>query len=146
MPLYLMDSDHMTALFRGGKKRDILEARLKGIAPDDYGTSIISYEEQVRGWLDTLANAKKKVPKVFAYDELNAIRLLYERFAVWQYTPNADAVVETWIKNGVRIGTQDLRIAAIAVTNGATVLTENRRHFEKIPGVTFANWTTERES
>ena len=142
MPLYLLDTDHMTALFRGGTKRDALEVRLAQIAPDDYGTSIISYEEQIRGWLETLANVKKNVPKVFAYDELNAIRLLYQRFAVWQYTSNADAVVETWKANGVRIGTQDLRIAAIAVTNKATVLTANRRHFEKIPGVLFEDWTT----
>ena len=121
MPLYLLDTDHMTALFRGGTKRDALEVRLAQIAPDDYGTSIISYEEQIRGWLETLANVKKNVPKVFAYDELNAIRLLYQRFAVWQYTSNADAVVETWKANGVRIGTQDLRIAAIAVDRKSVV-------------------------
>ncbi len=41
----------------------------------------------------------------------------------------------------VRIGTMDLRIAAITLAHSATLITRNRRDFEKVPGLNFADWT-----
>ena len=143
MPLYVLDTDHMTAYFRGGTAGSHLATRLQTIAPDDYGTTIISFEEQLRGWLDTLASTKKNETKIYAYQQLNSLRLMYQKFAVWQYTEAADAIYSEWVKNGVRISSQDLRIAAIALTNGAVVLTANRRHFGKIPGLIIEDWTRE---
>jgi len=41
----------------------------------------------------------------------------------------------------IRIGTMDLRIASIALVEGATVLTANASDFEKVPGLTIDDWT-----
>jgi tRNA(fMet)-specific endonuclease VapC len=41
----------------------------------------------------------------------------------------------------VRIGTMDLRIAAVALTRGYTVLTSNTRDFSQVPGLTTEDWT-----
>lgn len=141
MGLRVLDTDHMTAYFRGGTAGTNLATRLRNMPQDDFGTTIISFEEQLRGWLDTLARAKKNDSRVFAYGELENLRAMYQKFSVWQYTPEAEAVFQIWVKSGIRVSSQDLRIAAIAVTNGAVVLTRNRRHFEKIPGVEFDDWT-----
>ncbi len=35
----------------------------------------------------------------------------------------------------IRIGTQDLQIASIALANRLTVVTRNRRHFARVPGL-----------
>ena len=40
----------------------------------------------------------------------------------------------------IRIGTNDLKIAAVALTTGALLLTANRQDFELVPGLRFANW------
>ncbi len=43
-------------------------------------------------------------------------------------------------RQGQRLADADLLIGAIAVVLRATVVTGNRRHYERIPGVTVENW------
>ena len=56
---------------------------------------------------------------------------------------NASAAIQfdALKKAKINIGAQDLKIAAIALANNATVLTRNIRHFEKIPELKFEDWT-----
>jgi predicted nucleic acid-binding protein len=51
------------------------------------------------------------------------------------YTPDADLHFRFWKQQGMRVSTHDLRIAAICVAHQATLLTRNRRDFERIPGL-----------
>ena len=44
-------------------------------------------------------------------------------------------------KRRVRIGTMDLRIAAIALTRDMTVLSRNLADFNKVPGLKIQDWT-----
>jgi tRNA(fMet)-specific endonuclease VapC len=39
------------------------------------------------------------------------------------------------------VGTLDLKIAAIALTNRLTVLTRNRRDFGRVPGLLIKDWS-----
>lgn len=43
-------------------------------------------------------------------------------------------------RQGQRLDDADLFIGAIAVAQNATVVTRNRRHYERIPGLTVENW------
>lgn len=42
--------------------------------------------------------------------------------------------------NRIRIDAHDLMIAAIALTHDLTLVTHNRKHFEKIPGLRIEDW------
>lgn len=46
-----------------------------------------------------------------------------------------------FIAQKIRIATMDLRIAAIALANNLTVLTQNTRDFGKVPGLITEDWT-----
>jgi tRNA(fMet)-specific endonuclease VapC len=40
----------------------------------------------------------------------------------------------------IRIGTQDLEIASIALVNDALLLSANRQDFVQVPGLKLENW------
>lgn len=65
--------------------------------------------------------------------------LPYDDKAAWQYG-NIRAVLE---KSGQPIGLNDLHIAAHARSNGLTLVTNNMREFERVPGLLLENWVQE---
>lgn len=51
MPIHILDTNYMSILERQTPEARRLEARMMEIPQDDIATSIVSYEEQTRGWL-----------------------------------------------------------------------------------------------
>lgn len=49
--IYLLDTDHVSALQSVGVANRRLVTRLGRVPPDDYGTTIIAFEEPMRGRL-----------------------------------------------------------------------------------------------
>ncbi|WP_265273477.1 hypothetical protein [Nostoc sp. KVJ3] len=45
------------------------------------------------------------------------------------------------IRQRIRIGTQDLRIAAITLSVNGILATHNRKYFEKVPNLRLEDWT-----
>lgn len=67
--------------------------------------------------------------------------LPYDDKAAWQYG-NIRTSLE---KLGQPIGVNDLHIAAHARSNGLTLITNNMREFERVPGLLLENWVDERQ-
>lgn len=49
-------------------------------------------------------------------------------------------VKTTLARRGAIVADADLLIASVAISRGATVVTGNRKHFERIPGVVLEDW------
>lgn len=129
--IYLLDTDHVSELQGGGGAGRRLVARLRLAALDDYGTTIVTFEEQMRGRLAQVAAS----PNAASYAALNATFRFYSSLAVWQYGSEAEGQYGAWKQAKLRVKTQDLKIAAIAFAAGATLLTRNTRDFVPIPGL-----------
>jgi tRNA(fMet)-specific endonuclease VapC len=68
--MYLLDTDHLSILERGGSACQTLQARLAQVDASQVGTTIISYEEQMRGWLDRAAKVHDIEAQVRIYQKL----------------------------------------------------------------------------
>ena len=56
--MYLLDTDHLSVLERGGADAERLRHRLQALLPAEIAATVVSYEEQTRGWLSYLAKAR----------------------------------------------------------------------------------------
>ena len=139
--IYLLDTDHVSVLQRGGELAHPLLSRLRILTADDYGTTIVTYEEQCRGWADRIHQARNAKERVLAYQCLSDSLRFFSRISVWDYSLEAEAQFMRLSK--INIGTKDRRIAAIALATNAIVLTRNRRDFDKIPGIRAEDWTVD---
>jgi len=68
--MVVLDTDHVS-LLEGGPGDDLirLRTRLSLIPPTDRVTTIITYEEQARGWLAYVARARTLTQQIDAYRE-----------------------------------------------------------------------------
>jgi tRNA(fMet)-specific endonuclease VapC len=99
---------------RGSLSGLTLYRRVKVIA-----VSVVSIEEQMRGWLAAIAKERQAKRQVTAYRELAQ---LFEFFAEFTIIPFDDAAAERFdqLRSAkIRIGTMDLKIAATALVNQA---------------------------
>lgn len=139
--MYLFDTDHLSILERGGTKAQRLLTRLSSIAPDDVAATIVSYEEQLRGWLDYIRKAKSIDDQVKAYKQLKKQLNNYCNIPIIEFNEQAAQEFKRLKNDYPRLGTMDLKIAAITLANKAILLTRNQKDFGKIAGLNTEDWT-----
>lgn len=140
--MLILDTDVLSILEHAGPKAERLSVRFEN-STESVATTIVSCEEQVRGWIATLASKRTNTDQIRAYARL---RRLLESFCQWQILDfdEAAAVKFQELKNvKIRVGTMDLKIAAIALAHDATLITGNIKDFKQIPDLKFIDWTSE---
>ena len=137
MSLYVLDTDHVSLFQRGH-----VEVVRRTLARPDtqVATTVVSFEEQMRGWLNVLHRAApQQLPSSYrlleqALDYFSASQLLsFDDSALERY--------ENLREQKIRIGTKDLRIAAIVLSKSAILVTRNLRDFAKIPDLLLEDWS-----
>jgi tRNA(fMet)-specific endonuclease VapC len=137
----ILDTDHVTVLQRQGPEAERLLAKLDGLPPDDIATTIVSYQEQLQGWLALLNHARGDDQLLRAYAELDKIRRAFQKMNVLPFGEAAQATVKSVRKNCRRLGILDLRIASIALTTSGKLLSRNLRDFRQVPRLVVEDWT-----
>lgn len=117
-----------------------LAARIASADEEIYVT-IVSFEEQTRGWLASAAKARTPEQYATATRRLNEMRLDFEDRAVLLFDDRAVAEFKHLKATKIKIGTMDLRIASIVLASAATLISRNRRDFQQVPGLQVEDWT-----
>lgn len=141
MALLLLDTDHMSLLRRGGVNALRLEMRLSAVPEEEVTTCIVVYEEQMRGWMAEIARMQTGTRLIVPYDSFATTLSIYCGMTVLPFDERAAAYFDDFKRRGIRIGTQDLKIAAIALANDATVITRNSQDFVRVPNLKFEDWS-----
>jgi tRNA(fMet)-specific endonuclease VapC len=99
--------------------------------------------EELRGRLDGIRRAQAgriKLSLERAYDLFRDAVEDTRPYRILPYTTAAHALVQQWQRAKIRVGVNDVRIAAICIDHGATLVTRNARDYAQIPGLTFDVW------
>ena len=139
--MIILDTDHLTVMKYQGSQRCIrLMKRLAASEIKDIGSTIVNYEESMRGWLAVLAKEKLVHRQVTVYGELMELVAFFSRIKLIDFDEKSGERFEELRSEGVRIGSMDLKIASVVLVNEALLLTANKRDFEMVPGLKFENW------
>jgi tRNA(fMet)-specific endonuclease VapC len=137
----ILDTDATSVwLDRRDVLRDRLERRFTNPGSERRVTTVVSFQETVRGWLAKIHRARNAQEIVRGYASLLADLNGYRMFDVLPFTRAAQDRFEDFRRQRIRVPTMDLRIACVALVNNATLLTRNVRDFRQIPGLTFEDW------
>ncbi len=126
--LYLVDTDWVIDHLHG---REELVRRLELLAPQGIGLSIISIAELYEGVLYSTTPQRNEEA---LHDFLESVEILHLE----------DGICQTFARErgrlraaGMIIGDFDIMIGSTAIYHELTLLTNNRRHFERMDGLSI---------
>ena len=134
------DADVLSDILQG---HPALSQRAAPIPLHEQTVPIIVVEEMLRGRLNAIRQAeagKAKLTVERAYELLDATWNAFRHIIVLPYTAQAEALYQEWRSQKIRLGTHDLRIAAICVALSAKLISRNRRDFDQVPGLQVEYW------
>lgn len=115
--------------------------KMKQLPASEIWTSVVSYQEQLKGWLAAINRPRNDRHLLWAYAALQNTLITFSRLPVMPFDEAALSVFQKLKSQRLGVGTHDLRIAAIALAHGATVVTQNLRDFQRVPGLAVEDWT-----
>jgi tRNA(fMet)-specific endonuclease VapC len=139
--MLVLDTDVFSIITRAESQEAVrVRDRLRASGERD-AISIVTVEERMRGRLAACHRAT--TPEQYAA----AARLLHETLEecgtvrILGFTTDAIAEFRRLKAAKIRIGTPDLRIAAIVLANDVTLITRNLSDFRKVPQLRAEDWT-----
>jgi tRNA(fMet)-specific endonuclease VapC len=137
MTLWILDTDHISLYQRGDLN---VINRLSSVNSKNLAVTVISLEEQMYGRLSEIKKATSAISLITAYSRLEITLDYFKSVQVLPFDQNAHTSFESLIRQKLRVGTQDLRIAAIALSINGIVVTRNQKDFGKVPNLQVENW------
>jgi tRNA(fMet)-specific endonuclease VapC len=141
MTLFILDSDHVSLLLEGNESI----RRRKQQAAGEVATSIVTVQEVFNGWVARI-NARESLQNpVPLYTKLWKTTEYFKDATIANYDDAAHAMYQRLLREHPALRKnrlqRDMRIAAITLSLGATVVTRNQRDFELVPGLPIVDWT-----
>jgi tRNA(fMet)-specific endonuclease VapC len=137
--LLVLETNHVSAL---GTPSEVSRAMLRRIraSGQDAVTTIVTREEQLRGWLAEIHRLADSHRQIFAYGKLQQRIEFFAAWTVLAWDAEAADLLLKFRRQDIRIGTLDLKIAGITLAHDTSLLTRNVRDFAQVPGLRFENW------
>lgn len=130
--MIVLDTDAVSNLMRPRPSPEFAQ-RIERLPVSERTTTAITIGELAYG------AARAGRPQLYfrAKEVLEGTRILSFDEAAAELYANIRAHLE---RAGTRLDEPDLRIAATVLAHGATLITGNVRHFQRVPGLAVENW------
>ena len=135
----VLDTNHFSELVRDSPRVAVLQRNVAERKADVFVT-VITAQESFEGWFALINRERAVLDQTKAYAQfLRSIETVV-KFTILPFDPDSARIFQRLRDDGIRIGTMDLKIAAICLAHDATLLTRNRVDFDKVPGLRVENW------
>ncbi len=138
--IYVFDTDHLSLSQRCNPVVGDCILNFND-AQNQLLTTVINFQEQISGRFEQIQRAKNSVALVQAYELFNQTIDYFKPWQFLDYDDRAERYFQSARKSGIRIGTMDLRIAAICMTRDAILVTRNQKDFQQVPDLKFEDWS-----
>lgn len=136
--IYIFDTDHISLAQRQDEQ---VLANLSRTPASEIAVTAVSVAEQFQGRLSAIRQARNEAEASRRFGYLVQTLDYFRPLQILAYDELAVRIFEQLRSERIRIGTQDLRIASIALKHKAIVVTRNERDFGRIPGLQLRNWS-----
>ena len=141
--MWILDTDSLTLFLQG---HPTITDNLAAKAPGEVVITVVTAEEQIWGRLSAIRGASQASDAerlVRTYRKFHEALNDLLRFVILDFTEVANLQYQELRRQKIRVGTQDLRIAAIALSVNAILVTRNQRDFRQVPALQLEDWTIE---
>ena len=138
MKLYIFDTDIAGFVQKEYPK---VIARIEALEDEDtFATTVVTFGEDLSGWLPACRRAVDGTSRAQAYKRLLDGLDFYREMIVIPFDEVAAKIFDQLKAQKIRVGTNDLTIAAITLSVNGILVTRNFVDFERIPGLVLEDW------
>jgi len=139
MSQYILDTDHVTLLQH---KHPTVTQRATAAGSSNIFITTVTLEEQLKGRLAGISRAVNNPESlIVAYRNLRLTLIFFCNMNLLDFDNRAKDCYQNLRQQRIRIGTQDLRIAAIALALQTIIITRNGKDFGKVPNLVMEDWS-----
>ncbi|NDJ25814.1 type II toxin-antitoxin system VapC family toxin [Nostoc sp. B(2019)] len=141
MSLYILDTDHISLLLQGNKA---VVSRV-ALATPHLARTIITVQEIFNGWIIKINDRSESGNLVRLYTQLWTTQEFFKGVRILNFDVTACSYYEHLLTENQQLNKKrlqkDLRIASIALSVNAVMVTRNQKDFSQIPDLTLEDWT-----
>jgi tRNA(fMet)-specific endonuclease VapC len=138
--MILLDTDHLSVVMDERDQRHNLLMQRLAQSAEQIACSIISVEGIFRGWMAVIHRARDVYRQLPAYFRFGQILSVVKEWEISPFDEQAADQYELLRRQRIRIGTMDLKIASIALSNKALLVSANLRDFSLVPNLRCEDW------
>jgi tRNA(fMet)-specific endonuclease VapC len=135
----ILDTDHVSLILQNSPQV------ITNAAKHEISVTIVTVQELFNGWVGRINDPSLVHNLPGLYSKLWTTVKYLQTIEVLDFTPEADTCLKKLLKDHPPLRKnrlqKDMRIAAIALSVGATVITRNKRDFGQVPGFSIEDWT-----
>jgi tRNA(fMet)-specific endonuclease VapC len=138
--MLVLDGNMLRQFLSASERGERLRVRVDA-SGDDASLTVVTIEESMRGWLAEL-NRRSSIPhgQIEVYRRMHTSVEVFAKWTVLAWDAESSDLFVKLRRDGIRIGTHDLKIACITLAHDALLLTRNTVDFAHVPGLRFENW------